>query len=168
MTSRPDGLTPFMAVSTGIAKYEQAFRSIVWRIDQLPKRDQGAYKTHIFECKLTVPSYDPIPDKFEPIAEVEYEMSQAFISHCQVKRKTNHFVSFHSSFVQIRSVAVPEAEETPEKWIRPKTRFNYTIDIEYAFKEEEQKEFAPIEIDMKEQSILPSENENPSQSDESD
>jgi len=86
MVHRNDGLTPFMAASVGIAKYAQAFRSIVWRIDQLPKRDQGAYKTHIFECKLSVPSHDPIPEKYGPIADVEYSMSQAFVSHCQVNQ----------------------------------------------------------------------------------
>jgi hypothetical protein len=85
MVHLSDGSAPLMAASAGIAKYEQAFRSIVWRIDQLPKRDQGAYKTHIFECKVTVPSHDPIPEKYEPIADVEYSMSQAFVSHCQVK-----------------------------------------------------------------------------------
>jgi stonin-1/2 len=85
MMSRNDASTPFMAASTGIAKYEQAFRSIVWRIDQLPKRDQSAYKTHIFECKMFIPTHDPMPDKYQPIADVEYSMSQAFISHCQVK-----------------------------------------------------------------------------------
>ena len=42
------------------------------------------------------------------------------------------------------------------------------LDIEYAFKEEEKKEFAPIEIDMKEQSMSQSETENNSQSDDSD
>ncbi|CAF3952112.1 unnamed protein product [Rotaria sp. Silwood2] len=151
MLHRGDPLVALMAASVGVAKYEQAFRSIVWRIDQLPKRDQGAYKTHVFECKLSVPSYDPMPEKFEPTADVEYSMSQAFISHCQ-----------------IRSVAVPEAEDTPEKWIRPKSHFSYTIDIEYAFKEEEKKEFAPVEIDMKEQSMSQSETENNSHSDESD
>ncbi|CAF2512245.1 unnamed protein product [Rotaria sp. Silwood2] len=151
MINRNDGLIPLMAASAGIAKYEQAFRSIVWRIDQLPKRDQGAYKTHLFECKISVPSYDPLPEKYEPSADVEYSMSQVFISHCQ-----------------IRSVAVPNAEETPEKWIRPQSRFSYTIDIEYAFKEEEKKDFAPIEIDMKEQPMTHSETENNSQSDDSD
>ncbi|CAF0777078.1 unnamed protein product [Rotaria sordida] len=151
MIHRNDGLVPLMAASVGIAKYEQAFRSIVWRIDQLPKRDQGAYKTHLFDCKMSIPSYDPIPEKYEPISDVEYSMSQAFISHCQ-----------------IRSVAVPTSEETPEKWIRPKSQFTYTIDIEYAFKEEEKKDFAPIEIDMKEQPIIPSETENNSHSDDSD
>ncbi|CAF3505207.1 unnamed protein product [Rotaria sp. Silwood1] len=151
MINRNDGLIPLMAASAGIAKYEQAFRSIVWRIDQLPKRDQGAYKTHLFECKIAIPSYDPIPEKYDPIVDVEYSMSQAFISHCQ-----------------IRSVAVPSAEETPEKWIRSKSRFIYTIDIEYAFKEEEKKDFAPIEIDMKEQPMTQSETENNSQSDDSD
>lgn len=88
MVHRNDSQTPMMAASAGIAKYEQAFRSIVWRIDQLPKRDQGAYKTHIFECKLGVPSHDPIPEKYEPLADVEYNMAQAFVSHCQVKSST--------------------------------------------------------------------------------
>jgi hypothetical protein len=95
MLHRGDPLAAMMAASVGVAKYEQAFRSIVWRIDQLPKRDQGAYKTHIFECRLTIPSYDPIPEKFEPIADVEYSMSQAFISHCQV----NKFFFFYFMFV---------------------------------------------------------------------
>lgn len=63
---------------------------------------------------------------------------------------------------------MPECEETPEKWIRPKTNFAYTIDIEYAFKEEEKKQFEPVEIDMKEQSMSQSETENNSHSDESD
>ncbi|CAF1538331.1 unnamed protein product, partial [Rotaria sp. Silwood1] len=151
MIHRNDGLVPLVAASVGIAKYEQAFRSIVWRFDQLPKRDQGAYETHLFECKMSIPSCDPIPEKYEPIADVEYSMSQAFFSHCQ-----------------IHSVVVPNPEETPEKWIRPKSQFTITIDIEYAFKEEEKKDFAPIEIDMKEQPIIPSETENSSHSDDSD
>ncbi|CAF5044699.1 unnamed protein product [Rotaria sp. Silwood1] len=100
---------------------------------------------------MSIPSCDPIPEKYEPIADVEYSMSQAFFSHCQ-----------------IRSVVVPNPEETPEKWIRPKSQFTITIDIEYAFKEEEEKDFAPIEIDMKEQPIIPSETENNSHSDDSD
>ena len=87
MIYRNDGDSPSMAASVGIAKYEQAFRSLVWRIDQLPKRDQGAYKTHLFECKLLIPSYDSIPEKYEPIADVEYSMSQAFVSHCQVNNE---------------------------------------------------------------------------------
>ena len=84
MAPRTDGSTISMAASTGLAKYEQAFRSIVWRVDQLPKRDQGAYKTHVFECKMSIPSHDPIPEKYQPTAEVEYSMSQSYISHCQV------------------------------------------------------------------------------------
>ncbi|CAF4448842.1 unnamed protein product, partial [Adineta steineri] len=52
MIHRNDGATPSMAASAGIAKYEQAFRAIVWRVDQLPKRDQGAYKTHLFDENL--------------------------------------------------------------------------------------------------------------------
>ncbi len=98
MLHRGDPLAALMAASVGVAKYEQAFRSIVWRIDQLPKRDQGAYKTHIFECKLSVPSYDPIPEKYEPTAEVEYSMSQAFISHCQVRKYIFFLLSIFGIF----------------------------------------------------------------------
>ena len=72
------------------------------------------------------------------------------------------------SYFKIRSVAVPDAEETPEKWIRSKSRFNYIVEIEYAFKEEEIKEFAPIDLDMKEQPISQSETETNSHSDDSD
>jgi hypothetical protein len=99
MLHRNDGLTPLMAASAGVAKYEQAFRSIVWRIDQLPKKDQGAYKSHIFECKFSIPPHDPIPEKYEPIADVEYEMSQAFVSHCQVNHNfdNNYYFSFDIS-----------------------------------------------------------------------
>ena len=96
MLHRGDPLAAMMAASVGVAKYEQAFRAIVWRIDQLPKRDQGAYKTHIFECKLSVPSHDPIPEKYEPIADVEYSMAQAFVSHCQVNNNdTDEFERFY-------------------------------------------------------------------------
>ena len=98
MVARHDGLTPLMAASTGIAKYEQAFRSIVWRVDQLPKRDQGAYKTHLFECKMSIPSHDPIPEKYQPNADVEYSMSQAFVSHCQV-RELSIFVPLSNSLI---------------------------------------------------------------------
>ena len=90
MLHRGDPLAALMAASVGVAKYEQAFHCIVWRIDQLPKRDQSAYKTHLFECKLSVPSYDPIPDKFQPTADVEYSMSQTFVSHCQVNETFVH------------------------------------------------------------------------------
>ncbi|CAF0742220.1 unnamed protein product [Didymodactylos carnosus] len=148
MVHRGDSMPVLMATTSGTAKYEQAFRSIVWRIDQLPKKDQGAYKTHAFQCTLSIPTFDPIPEKYEPIAEVEYSMAQAFVSQCQ-----------------IRSVAVPNAEEPPEKWVRSKTKFSYTVEIEYAFKDEEVKEFAPVEIEMKEQSMSQSENENNSGSD---
>ena len=97
MVHRNDGSTPFMAASAGVAKYEQAFRAIVWRIDQLPKRDQGAYKTHIFECKFSVPQHDPVPEKYEPIADAEYSMAQAFVSHCQVKEMFDERESILSS-----------------------------------------------------------------------
>ncbi|CAF1006848.1 unnamed protein product [Didymodactylos carnosus] len=148
MVHRGDSTPVFMATTSGTAKYEQAFRSIVWRIDQLPKKDQGAYKTHAFQCNLSIPTFDPIPEKYEPNAEVEYSMAQAFVSQCQ-----------------IRSVAVPNAEEPPEKWVRSKTKFSYTVEIEYAFKDEEVKEFLPVEIEMKEQSMSQSENENNSETD---
>lgn len=123
MVARNDGLTPFMAASAGVAKYEQAFRSIVWRVDQLPKRDQGAYKTHVFECKMSVASHDPIPEKYQPIADVEYSMSQAFISHCQVRSRRSVFGWIFVSLFRF----VPSRCRVPRK--RPRNGFAQNVNL---------------------------------------
>ena len=43
LTMFAQGILPpsLIEVSTGLAKYEQAFNAVVWRIDQLPERNEG-------------------------------------------------------------------------------------------------------------------------------
>lgn len=45
LTAFAQGILPpsLIEVSTGLAKYEQAFHAVVWRIDQLPERNEGQY-----------------------------------------------------------------------------------------------------------------------------
>jgi hypothetical protein len=61
-----------MEASCGMAKYEQAFRSLVWRIEQLPAKNKDIYKTHLFICKLHLQEYDTMPDKYEETCHVQY------------------------------------------------------------------------------------------------
>jgi hypothetical protein len=69
------GGTAVMEASCGMAKYEQAFKSLVWRIDQLPVKNKDVYKTHLLVCRLQLQEYDTLPDKYEQRASVKYAIS---------------------------------------------------------------------------------------------
>ncbi len=76
-----------MEASCGMAKYEQAFKSVVWRIEQLPVKNKDIYKTHLFVCRFNLQEYDNKPDNYEPIAKVQYSIpicasSKSQVSHC--------------------------------------------------------------------------------------
>ena len=86
-----------MAASTGLAKYEQVFHSIVWGINQLPKRDQAAYRTHIFACKISILSYDLIPENFELVADVEHSILQHFYFRLSSKLNLSNTTSSGNS-----------------------------------------------------------------------
>ena len=73
-----------MEASCGVAKYEQAFKSLVWRIDQLPVKNKDIYKTQLFVCKLNLQEYDNLPDKYDEIAQVQYSIPICATSKCQV------------------------------------------------------------------------------------
>ena len=66
------GGTAVMEASCGMAKYEQAFKSLVWRIDQLPAKNKDIYKTHLLICRLQLQEYDTLPDNYEQKASVKY------------------------------------------------------------------------------------------------
>lgn len=109
-----------LEASCGHAKYEQAFKSIVWRIDQLPLKNKDVYKTQLFLCRINLQEYDTFPEKYEPIAEVQYTMPICAASKSQV-----------------RSISVnTTADEPPNKWVKLKTKFDYELDIEYIIDQE--------------------------------
>ncbi|KAI3386271.1 hypothetical protein SNEBB_007613 [Seison nebaliae] len=114
-----------METSTGQAKYEQAFKSLVWRIDQIPSaavllgKKNAAYKTHVFNCDLELLDFDKEPEKYLRFASIEYSLPACVASKAQ-----------------IRSIAVtPEPSIPPEKWARTKANFQYDVEIQFSSKE---------------------------------
>ena len=45
----------------------------------------GAYKTHIFQCKLELGQHDEIPAEYEKHVMVEYNMPNSTVSRAQIR-----------------------------------------------------------------------------------
>uniref|UniRef100_UPI00398F57A1 stonin-1-like n=1 Tax=Pristiophorus japonicus TaxID=55135 RepID=UPI00398F57A1 len=101
------GGEPVMQVTIGTAKYEHAFRAIVWRIDSLPDKNSASDHPHCFSCKLELGSDQEIPSDWEPFSAVEFEVPETSASKAKVK-------SFGS-----------ESDIQPEKHIQLKARYHY-------------------------------------------
>jgi len=57
LTQLAQGILPpsLIEVSAGLAKYEHVFKAIVWRIDQLPERNEGMCRpTCVRLCKIII------------------------------------------------------------------------------------------------------------------
>ncbi|GCB73325.1 hypothetical protein scyTo_0006722 [Scyliorhinus torazame] len=106
------GGEPAMQVTIGTAKYEQAFRAIVWRIDNLPDKNAASDHPHCFSCKLELGSDQEIPSEWKPFIAVEFEVPDTSASKVKVK-------SFGT-----------ESDVQPEKHIHPKARYYYQVEIE--------------------------------------
>ncbi|CAH1262806.1 STON2 [Branchiostoma lanceolatum] len=132
--------SPRIEVSVGTAKYEYAFRSIVWKISRLPERNQvvpftgnvpftgkplpftaskekaGAYSTQTLICRIDMASELDIPTSLGPYFEVDFTMPQTTAS---------------KSIVRSISVSNPLAAPViPEKWVRYKAHYSYKVAIE--------------------------------------
>ncbi|CAG0887705.1 unnamed protein product [Cyprideis torosa] len=103
-----------MEVTSGQAKYEHHHRAIVWRIPRLPKEGQGAYTTHNFVSRLTLTSFDQMPESFDKYVHVEFTMPATTVSHCV-----------------IRSVSIPGSDPPPEKFVRYVAKHEYKVEIEF-------------------------------------
>ncbi|XP_078086779.1 stonin-1-like [Mustelus asterias] len=101
------GGEPVMQVTIGTAKYEHAFRAIVWRIDSLPDKNAASDHPHCFSCKLELGSDQEIPSEWKPFIAVEFEVPDTSASKVRVK-------SFGT-----------ERDIQPEKRIHLKARYHY-------------------------------------------
>ncbi|XP_078412493.1 stonin-1 [Cetorhinus maximus] len=101
------GAEPVMQVTIGTAKYEHAFRAIVWRIGSLPDKNAASDHPHCFSCKLELGSDQEIPSEWKPFIAVEFEVPDTSASKVKVK-------SFGT-----------ESDIQPEKHIHPKARYHY-------------------------------------------
>ncbi|CAG0913019.1 unnamed protein product [Notodromas monacha] len=102
-----------MEVSSGQAKYEHHHKAIVWRMSRLPKEGQGAYTTHTFICRLTLTTYDSLPESMEKYCFVEFTMPATTVSHCVA-----------------RSVSC-NLDEPPEKYVKYLARHEYKVAMEF-------------------------------------
>ncbi|XP_078594288.1 uncharacterized protein LOC144872051 [Branchiostoma floridae x Branchiostoma japonicum] len=132
--------SPRIEVSVGTAKYEYAFRAIVWKISRLPERNQvvpftgnvpftgkplpftaskekaGAYSTQTLICRIDMASELDIPTSLGPHFEVDFTMPLTTAS---------------KSIVRSISVSNPLAAPViPEKWVRYKAHYSYKVAIE--------------------------------------
>ncbi|MCJ8737223.1 hypothetical protein PDJAM_G00021460 [Pangasius djambal] len=103
------GSEPAMRVTLGTAKYEQAFRAVVWRIGRLPDKNSALGHPHTFFCRLELGSDWEVPHKFQSMLEVEFDMPATSAS------KTT-----------IRSLSVRDRAEL-KKWITYKAHYSYQV-----------------------------------------
>ncbi|XP_038669762.1 stonin-1 [Scyliorhinus canicula] len=101
------GGEPAMQVTIGTAKYEQAFRAIVWRIDNLPDKNAASDHPHCFSCKLELGSDQEIPSEWKPFIAVEFEVPDTSASKVKVK------------------LFGTESDVQPAKRVHPKARYCY-------------------------------------------
>ncbi|XP_046711406.1 stonin-2 isoform X2 [Silurus meridionalis] len=106
------GSEPAMRITLGTAKYEQAFRAVVWRIGRLPDKNSGLGHPHTFFCRLELGSDWEVPHMFQSMVEVEFDMPAASAS------KTT-----------VRSLSVQDRAEL-KKWISYKAHYSYQVEIE--------------------------------------
>ncbi|XP_043911260.1 stonin-1-like [Protopterus annectens] len=98
------GPEPVVQVTTGTAKYESAYKAIVWRIEKLP--DKNSDHPHSFSCKLELGSDQEIPSDWYPFVTVEFDMPDT-----------------HASGTKVKSLGT-ESDFQPQKHIFQKARYH--------------------------------------------
>ncbi|XP_030212641.1 stonin-2 [Gadus morhua] len=108
----PSGAEPAMRVTLGTAKYEAAFRAVVWRIPRLPDKNSALGHPHTFFLRLELGSDQEVPRVLQRHLEVEFDMPAAAASQATV-----------------RSLSVDDRPDV-RKWINYKAHFFYQVPIE--------------------------------------
>ncbi|XP_071486448.1 uncharacterized protein [Diadema antillarum] len=100
-----------LEISVGTAKYEHAYRAVMWRIERLPERHTGHPATHLLKCHLNLTSIREVPENLVRPVEVEY---------------TTPFTT--ASKTTVRSLAVC-SERPIEKRICYRATYGYQVQI---------------------------------------
>lgn len=104
-----------METSSGQAKYEHQHKAIVWRVPRLPKTGQGSYTDHEFVCRLTLTSFDQMPEQFDKHFTVEFTQPATM-----------------ESYTVLRSVSILEGSgDPPEKCVKYLARNEYKVEINF-------------------------------------
>nr|XP_034966973.1 stonin-1 [Zootoca vivipara] len=103
---------PVIQVSIGTAKYESAYRAIVWKIDRLPDKNSSPDHPHSLSYKLELGSDQEIPSDWYPFATVQFVVPDACASGTEVK-----------------SLGI-ESDIQPQKHVIRKACYNCQVEIE--------------------------------------
>lgn len=105
-------LEPVIQVTVGSAKYESAYRAVVWKIDRLPDKNTSPDQPHCLSYKLELGSDQEVPSDWDPFATVQFSMSEACASRTEV-----------------RSLGV-ESDAQPQKHVCQRACYNIQVEIE--------------------------------------
>ncbi|KAM9564827.1 stonin-1 isoform 1-T1 [Guaruba guarouba] len=103
---------PVIQVSVGTAKYESAYRAVVWKIDRLPDKNSSSDHPHSLSYKLELGSDQEIPSDWYPFATVQFIVHDTCASGTEVK-----------------SLGI-ESDLQPQKHVVQKAFYNYQVEIE--------------------------------------
>lgn len=103
---------PVIQVTVGSAKYESAYRAVVWKIDRLPDKNTSPDQPHCLSYKLELGSDQEVPSDWDPFATVQFSMSEACASRTEV-----------------RSLGV-ESDAQPQKHVCQRACYNIQVEIE--------------------------------------
>ncbi|XP_043552908.1 stonin-2 isoform X2 [Chiloscyllium plagiosum] len=106
------GSEPVMRVTLGSAKYEHAFKAIVWRINRLPDKNSASGHPHSFYCHLELGSDREVPVSFAHYVDVEFDMP-----------------STSASKAAVRSIGVANKSDV-RKWVVYKAHYSYQVEME--------------------------------------
>ncbi|XP_053568196.1 stonin-1 [Bombina bombina] len=103
---------PVIQVTIGTAKYEHAYKAVVWKIDRLPDKNSSHDQPHSLSCKLELGSDQEIPHNWNPFATLQYVMPATSASGAELK-----------------SMGI-ENDIQPHKHVTQKTCYNIQVEIE--------------------------------------
>ncbi|NP_001191778.1 stonin-1 [Monodelphis domestica] len=103
---------PVIQVTVGTAKYESAYRAIVWKIDRLPDKNSSPDHPHSLSYKLELGSDQEIPSDWYPFATVQFVMLHSYASKTEMK-----------------SMGI-ESDVQPQKHVVQKACYNCQVEIE--------------------------------------
>ncbi|XP_055475565.1 stonin-1 [Psammomys obesus] len=103
---------PVIQVTVGSAKYESAYRAVVWKIDRLPDKNSSPDQPHCLSYKLELGSDQEVPSDWYPFATVQFSVPEA----C-------------ASGTEVRALGV-ESDIQPQKHVCRRACFNIQVEIE--------------------------------------
>ncbi|XP_066550735.1 stonin-2 isoform X2 [Amia ocellicauda] len=106
------GSEPVMRVTLGTAKYEHAFKAVVWRINRLPDKNSASGHPHTFFCHLELGSDREVPPTFSRHLDIEFDMPAASASKATV-----------------RSLSVEDKADI-KKWVTYKSHYTYQVEMD--------------------------------------